>query len=174
MISIDDILISIRKSFSFLWDEYDFKLAGFMPKSEPLGHDYFVELENDRCKLVFQFIGDDVEDIYVAPKGGSSVRGFVCDWALMSAKDIRRRTQIPTAESVLNSFAEFARPYLLEMLEFARTPGLFEEKLKALEETSKIVTIEMIRVERARLHALGLDSSLSAAMKNIHKRVSHE
>jgi len=174
MIGIDDILISMRRSFSFLWDGYDFKFVGLMPKSGSRDHGYSAELENDRCKLVFQFKSDDLEDIYVAPKGAPSVGELVSHWALLSARDIRRRTRFPTAESVLDSFAEFARPYLLEMLELAKTPGLFEEKLKELEEASNLITIEMIRAERARLHALGLDSSLSTAMKNIHKRVSRE
>jgi hypothetical protein len=174
MIGTDDILISMRKIFSFLWDEYDFKFVGLMPKSRYHDHGYSAELENDWCKLVFQFKSDDLEDIYVAPKGFSSFGGLLSHWAMLSARDIRRRPQSPTAESVLNSFAEFAHPYLLEMLELAKTPRLFEERLKELEEASTLITIEMIRVERARLHSFGLDSSLGAAMKNLHKRVSHE
>ncbi len=173
MVDIDDILISMRKSFSFLWDEYDFKFVSLMPKTGN-HHRYSAELENDWCKLVFQFKSDDLEDIYVAPKGESSVGGLVSHWAMLSAKNIRRRSQFPTAESVHTSFAEFAHPYLLEMLGVAKSPGLFEERLKELEEASSLITIEMIRAERTRLHTLGLDSSLSTAMKNIHKRVSRE
>ena len=53
---------------------------------------------------------------------------------------------------------------------------LFEKRLKELEEAARSnpITIEMIRAKRACLHALGLDSSLSAAMANLPKRAKHE
>ncbi len=177
MNEINDVLISIRKSFSFLWDKYGFKFVGLMPKSGYHDYGYFAQLENEWCKLSFQSESGYLEDIGIVPKGASSAGEFVSRWALLSTGEEEKRLELPyTAENVFNNFAEFARPYLLEMLELAKTPILFEKRLKELEESARSnpITIEMIRAERARLHSLGLDSSLGAAMANLRKRDKHE
>ncbi|HKZ39869.1 MAG TPA: hypothetical protein VJ044_02850 [Candidatus Hodarchaeales archaeon] len=177
MMTVDDILVGIRKSFSFLWEEYGFKFVGLMPTSGYHDYGYFAELENDWCKLAFQSESGYLEDICIVPKGVSSAGEFVSRWALLSTGVERKRLQVPyTAENVLNNFDEFARPYLLEMLELAKTPELFEKRLKELEDAARSnpITTEMIRAERARLHALGLDSSLSAAVANLRKRDKYE
>ena len=177
MMTVDDILVGIRKSFSFLWEEYGFKFVGLMPKSGYHDYGYFAQLENDWCKLAFQSESGYLEDICIVPKGVSSAGGFVSRWALLSTGVERKRLQVPySAENVLNDFDEFARPYLLEMLELAKTPVLFKKRLKELEEAagSNPITIEIVRAERARLHALELDSSLGAAMAHLRKRAKHE
>ena len=53
---------------------------------------------------------------------------------------------------------------------------LFETRLKELEEAARSnpITIEMVRAERVRLHALELDSSLGAAMANLRKKDKYE
>ena len=177
MMTVDDILVGMRKSFSFLWEEYGFQFVGIMPTSGYHDYGYFAELENDWCKLAFQSESGYLEDIGIVPKGVSSAGEFVSRWALLSTGVERKRLQVPyTAENVLNNFDEFARPYLLEMLELAKTPVLFEKRLKELEEAagSNPITIEIVRAERARLHALELDSSLGAAMAHLRKRAKHE
>ena len=177
MMTVDDILIGMRKSFSFLWEEYGFKFVGLMPKGGYPEYGYVAELENEWCKLAFQSESGYLEDICIVPKGVSSAGEFVSRWALLSTGVERKRLRVPyTAEDVLNNFDEFARPYLLEMLELAKTRVLFEKRLKELEEAARSnpITIEMVRAERVRLHALGLDSSLGAAMANLRKRAKHE
>ena len=177
MNEINDVLISMRKSFTFLWDEYGFKLVGLMPKSGYRDSGYFAQLENEWCLVAFQSESGFLENIGVVPKGGSSEGEFVSNWALLSTGEEEKPLQAPyTAENVFNNFAEFAHPYLLEMLELAKNPSLFEQTLKELNEASRSgkITVEMIRAERARLHSLGLDSSLGAAMENLQKRGKHE
>ncbi len=177
MNEIIDVLVNMRKSFSFLWDEYGFKLVGFKPRSAPRDSGYYAQLENEWCKVAFHSESGYLDDIGVVPKGIFSDGEFVRRWALLSTGEEEKRLQLSyTAENVFNSFAEFAHPYLLEMLELAKNPPLFEQRLKELKEAprSNPITIEMIRAERARLHSLGLDSSLGAAMENLRKRDKHE
>lgn len=177
MISTDDILISIRKSFSFLWDEHGFKLVGLMPKSGYRDFGYFVQLENEWCRLAFHAESGYLEDISIVTKGEKSVGEFVRRWAFLLIGEEKKKSQLPyTVENIFDGFAEFAHPYLLEMLELAKNPALFEQRLKDLKEASRSnrITIEMIRAERARLYSLGLDSSLGAAMENLRKRDKHE
>jgi hypothetical protein len=172
MMTVDDILVGMRKSFSFLWEEYGFKFVGLMPTSGYHDYGYFAELENEWCKLVFQSENGCLEDICIVPKGVSSAGEFVSRWALLSTGVERKRLQVPyTAENVLNNFDEFARPYLLEMLELAKTPVLFEKRLKELEEAARSnpITIEMVRAERACLHLPRLDSSPGVAVANLRK-----
>lgn len=152
------VLINMRKSFSFLWDEYGFKLVGLMPRSGYRDSGYFAQLENEWCLVAFQSESGFLENIGVVPKGGSSEGEFVGRWALLSTGEKEKPLQRPyTDENVFNSFAEFAHPYLVEMLELAKNPTLFEQRLKGLKEVSSSnkITIEMIRAERARLHHLG-------------------
>jgi len=69
MNEINDVLVSMRKSFSFLWDQYGFKFVGLMPKSGYHDYGYFAQLENEWCKLAFQSESGYLEDIGVVPKG---------------------------------------------------------------------------------------------------------
>jgi len=176
MNEMNEVLVSMRKSFSFLWDEYGVKFMELMPKSGYRDSGYFVRLENEWCIVTFQSESGYLENIGVAFKDDASVGEFVSHWAFLSTGEKRKRLQLPhTAENVFNHFAEFATPYLREMLELIRTPVLFKERLNELETAigSKKITIEMIRAERARLHSLGLDSSLGVAMENLRKRAKH-
>jgi len=177
MNEMNEILVSMRKSFAFLWDEYGFKLFGLMPKSGYRDSGYFAQLENKWCRLAFHAESGYLEDISIVTKGEKSVGEFVRRWAFLLIGEEKKQSQLPyTAENVFDSFAEFAHPYLLEMLELAKNPALFEQRLKDLKEAARSnrITIEMIRTERARLHSLGLDSSLGAAMENLQKRDKHE
>jgi hypothetical protein len=171
MHKIEENLIKIRKSFSFLWDEDGFRLVGLMPNYGYQDSGYFVQIENDWCLIAFQSESGYLDDIGVVPKGGSSNGEFVSRWAFLTTKEEKLSATPYTAENVFNSFAEFGRPYLHEMLELAKSPDLFEQRLNELRKGVKSpITIDNIRAERAHLHSLGLDSSLGAAMENLRKR----
>jgi hypothetical protein len=158
-----------------LWDEYDFKLVSLTPKYGYRDSGYFVQIENDWCLIAFQSESGYLDDIGVVPKGGSSNGEFLSHWAFLTTKEEKLSATPYSAENVFNSFAEFGRPYLHEMLELAKNPALFEQRLNELRKGMKSnITIDMIRAERARLHSLGLDSSLGAAMENLRKRGKDE
>lgn len=177
MNEITDILAAMRKSFAFLWDDYGFKLVGLMPRSGYQDSGYFAQVENDWCLVAFQSESGYLDNISVVPHGKISRGEFVRRWARLSAGEEKEPSQSSyTPENVFNSFAEFARPYLVEMVELAKDPSLFEQRLKELNQASRSnqITVEMIRAERARLHSLGLDSSLGTAMENLQKRGKNE
>lgn len=172
MENIYTILSSIRKSFSFLWDDYGLKLIELVPKSKYHDSGYYAQLENNWCIVTFQSESGYWENIGVASKDDISVGEFVDRWAFLSTKEKMTRLQQPyTVENVFKHFSEFATPYLREMLELLQNPMAFKDRLKELgvAADSTLITIEMIRAERARLHSLGLDSSLGAAMANLQK-----
>ena len=177
MNEIAEILVAMRKSFSFLWDDYRFKLVGLMPKSGYHDSGYFAQVENEWCLVAFQSETGYLDNISVVPHGKVSRGEFVRRWARLSSGEEKEPSKSPhTPENALNSFAEFARPYLVEMVELAKDPSAFEQRLKELRavDRSNPITVEMIRAERARLHSLGLDSSLGAAMENLRKRGKDE
>jgi hypothetical protein len=79
-------------------------------------------------------------------------------------------------DEFFDRIVEYIGPIIPDILELVETPGKFKETVESLETINKSepITIEMIRTERARLHSLGLDSSLGAAMANLQKGDKNE
>lgn len=143
-----------------------------MPKSGYRDSGYYVRLENNWCAVVFQSESGYLENISVIAKDDESIGEFVSHWAfLTTGEEVKHIQSAYTAENIFDHYADFSIPYLREMLKLIQTPALFNERLAELEaaDSSKKITVDMIRTERARLHSLGLDSSLGAAMANLRK-----
>jgi hypothetical protein len=172
MRDINEILISIRKHFAFLWDEYDFRLVEIIPRVYYRDYGYYVHLKNEWCFVTFYAETMALELISVSTKGDVSVGEFVHSWAFLTRGERIKPFEVPfTIDRFFQHEAEFSIPYLREMIEAIREPVAFQEKLMEMKAAtkSKKITIDMIRAERARLHSLGLDSSLGAAMANLER-----
>jgi len=178
MTDIYVVLTSIRKNFSFLWDEFEFNLSELKPRDGYRNSGYEIHFENKWCKLVFMSEGGVLDEIYIRTKNPPYFgRGLKHMTRLLTNREPKSFFLVSaTDDEFFGSIAEYVRPILPEILELAKTPGVFKEMIEAAEATKKSepITIEMIRAERARLHSLGLDSSLGAAMENLRKRDKHE
>jgi hypothetical protein len=172
------VLSNIRRSFSFLWEEFGFGLTELKPRADHLNHGYEACVENESCKLVFMSEGAWLDEIYIRTKEPPYFgRGLKRLTRLLTGRKPKSFYLVKAeVHEIFDSIAEYIQPTLHEMLELAKTPTLFDERLKELEAAARSnqITVEMIRAERARLHALGLDSSLGAAMANLQKRDKHE
>ena len=178
MTDIYVVLSCIRKSFSFLWDEFGFNLSELKPRDGYRNNGYEIQFENEWCKLVFMSEGGALDEIYMRTKNLPYFgRGLKHMTGLLTDREPKSFIRVREGDDeFFSSIAEYVQPTLLEILELAKTPGAFKEMIEAVEATNKSepITMEMIRAERARLHALGLDSSLGAAMENLQKRDKHE
>jgi hypothetical protein len=172
------VLSDIRRNFSFLWDDFGFRLAELKPRDGYRNSGYEVFLENEYCKLLFMSEGGILEEIYVRTKQSPYFgRGLERLTSLLTGKELKSFYLTRTAEDeYFQSIASYIRSVLPEIMDMVKTPAIFKETIETLEATRKSepITIEAIRAERARLDALGLDSSLGAAIENLRKRGKNE
>ena len=81
----------------------------------------------------------------------------------------KRQKHIPDNPAKdLEQQGKYIKPYLDEINNLFTEPMYFEEWVHTQSEIVRhLVTVEKVRKERARLEALGLDSSMDAAIKNL-------
>jgi hypothetical protein len=178
MTDIHIVLTCIRKSFSFLWDDFEFHLTQLKPRDGYRNSGYEIRLENEYSELVFLSEMGVLDEAYIRTKGLPHFgRGLKRLTKLLTGEEAKSFfTTKVTDEEYFDSIAGYIRPVLPQVLELVKTPALFKETIEALESSRKSnpITVEMIRSERARLHSLGLDSSLGAAVENLRKRGKNE
>jgi hypothetical protein len=178
MADIELVLNCIRKSFSFLWEDFSFSSFEVKPREGYRNSGYEVSLENQYCTLVFASEGGILDEIYIRTKNLPYFgRGLKHLTKLLTNNEMKSFYLVTATDSeYFDTLARYIRPTLPEILEMAKTPKLFKDTVETLENASKSrsITVEAIRAERARLHSLGLDSSLGAAMENLRKRGKDE
>lgn len=178
MTDMDAVLNSIRRSFSLLWDEYGFNLNELKPRDGYRDNGYEVCFENGICKLVFISEGGSLDEIYVRTKKSPYFgRGLKYLTRLFTNQEPQKYERRSANEAeYFDRIAEYVGQLLPDILNLVENPEKFKETVESFEamKKSEPITVEMIRAERARLHSLGLDSSLGAAMENLQKRDKHE
>jgi hypothetical protein len=178
---LDNELERLYKKFSFVWKNYDFHMKYFTRSYGMYHRGFIIGLENDLCKLVFEketnssrepikdYVGTKTalfrppKDAYFANNGWYSLSGLIY-WVsgvqYESGKNV---------EKDLDNLSQYLEIYITNLLELFRYPNELDSKLQYYRNLYKEnqITVEKIRAERARLHALGQESSLEAAIKNL-------
>ena len=178
---LDNELERLYKKFSFLWEEYEFHVR-YLTRDYGMYHrGLIIGLENELCKVVFEKeTNSQVEPIrdhvgiksavfappdcsYLAEYGWHSLTGLIFCLSGVEYeidKDVDRD---------LENLSQYLRIHMDNLLELFRDPDEFNSQLERLRNQHKEnkITVDMIREERARLQALGQDSSLEAAIASL-------
>jgi hypothetical protein len=177
----DHELERLYKKFSFLWKSYGFHMKYFTRSYGVYHRGFIIGLENDVCKLVFEketnsstepirdHVGSKIalfrppDDAYFAKYGWYSFSGLIY-WLTGVQYESDQNV-----EKDLHNLSQYTQIYIENLLELFKHPTEFDSKLQYYRNLHKDnqITIEKIRAERARLHSLGQDSSLEAAIKNL-------
>jgi len=178
---LDDELKRLYEKFPFLWKDYKFHLKYFTRDYGMYYKGFIIGLENDVFKLIFEKeTNSQVEPIteYVGVKhalfappnysystrdGWYPLPGLIY-W--LSGVQCERDKDV---DRDLENISQYLKLHIDKLLDLFKYPQEFESKLehyKSLYKDSQI-TVEKIRDERARLQALGQDSSLEAAIASL-------
>ena len=177
MADISVVLNSIRRSFSFLWDEYGFNLTELKPTEGYRFNGYEICFENEFSKIVCMSESGLLDEIYIRTKQLPYFgRGLKYLTKLLTQKDYDKFHRARTTDEAFDHVAAYIQPIAPDVINLAQTPTLFKETIETLESLKKSepITLDVIRAERERLDLLGLDSSLGAALENLQKRGGHE
>jgi len=162
----------VRMHLAYLFDEYDYKISYL---TMDYGYHWFgisLELSSHKLNYHFKLSRED----YSAPiRIDIAAKERYSGWKwkylphvvyLLSGKRQKREPDNPAKD--LEEQLHYIKPYLDEINTLFKEPMYFEEWVHTKSETrNQMVTIEKVREERARLQALGLDSSIDAALKNL-------
>lgn len=178
---LDNELEKIYKKFHFLWNSYEFHVMYFTRDYGMYYHGFIIGLGNDTFKLVFEReTNSPAESIainigtkrspfaplnfsYLAKDGWYPLTGLIY-W--LSGVECERDKNV---DRDLENISQYLRFYIDKVLDLFNSPTEFNRKLEYYQSLYKEnqITIEKIREERARLQALGLDSSLEAAIVSL-------
>jgi hypothetical protein len=178
---LDDELERISKKFPYLWRDNGFHVVFFTRDYGLYYGGFIIGMENDICRLVFEKeTNSPVESIainvgkkqslfappnysYFAEDGWFSLTGLIY-W--LSGVECERDDNV---DKDLEYVSQYTKLYIEKLLELFRAPDKFDEKLQYFRNLYKEnqITVDKIREERARLHALGQDSSLEAAIASL-------
>lgn len=178
---IDSELARIYEKFPFLWKNYGFHVKYITRDYGMYYQGFIIGLENDVCKLVFEKeTNSSVEPIrdyvgknsalfvppdysYFAEYGWYSLTGLIY-WLTGVEYDSNKDTN-----KDLENLSQYLKLYIETLVELFRYPDEFDGRLESLRNKYKEnrITVEKIRAERARLDALGQDSSLEAAIASL-------
>lgn len=178
---LDDEFRRIFNNFSYLWETYRFRVKYFTRDYGIYNRGLIIGLENNLCKLVFEKESNSpVEPIteYVGRKssqfippgysywpkyGWYPVTGLV-NW--LSGVQCERDNNV---DKDLEFVGQFLKIHMDKVLDLFRIPEEFDKKLEYYRNLTKenLITVERIKEERARLNALGRDSSLEAAIASL-------
>jgi len=178
---LDNELERIYKQLPFLWGGYDSHIK-YLTRDYGMYHrGFIIGLESNICKIVFEKESNSpVEPIrenvgilsasftspaysYFAEYGWYSLSGLIY-WLssveCVVGKDVGKD---------LENLSVYLKLHMDKLLDLFRYPDEFEQKLAYYRNLYKgnQLTVEKIRAEQARLHALGMDSSLEAAITNL-------
>jgi hypothetical protein len=178
---IDNELERLYKKLPFLWESYGFDVKYFTRDYGMYYKGFIVGLENDVCKLVFEKeTNSSVEPIteyigtkrsifappnfsYFAKDGWYSLTGLIY-W--ITGIQCERDKNV---DQDLENVSQYLKLHIDALLDLFKDPDEFDKKLEYLRNLNKgnQITVEKIREERARLHALGKDSSVEAAIASL-------
>jgi hypothetical protein len=178
---LDNELERIYRKFAFLWQNYRFHVRYITRDYGMYYRGFVIGLENDACKLVFEkATNSPVESIainvgkkvspfappnysYFAKDGWYPLIGLIY-W--LSGIECERDKN---TDQDLENVGQYLKLHIEKVLDLFRFPHEFDKKLEHYRNLYKEnqITIDKIREERARLHALGLDSSLEAAIVSL-------
>lgn len=180
---LDNELKRIQERFSFLWGSYSFHLAFLTRDYGMYYRGFIIGLENNICKLVFtKETNSSTEPIaeYVGKKAAS----FKLDHSDYSLQDgwysltglIFWLTGIEyeynqNVDQDLENVSQYLKLHMEKVLDLFKVPDEFDRKLEYYRSLYKEnqITVDKIREERARLQALGQDSSFEAAIASLRR-----
>jgi len=180
-VRLDDELERIYKKFHFLWENYIFHVGYLTRDFGFYGSGFIIGLENDVCKLVFEkesnssaepirdYVGTNSalftppDYSYFAEYGWYSLTGLIFWLSGIEYeydKDVDKDTE---------NISQYLKLYIDNLLELFSFPDEFDKKMEYYRNLykGKQITVDKIREERTRLHALGADSSLEAAIASL-------
>ncbi len=182
-LTLDNQLERLHRNFLFLWNEYGFKVTYLTSSYDTYGHGFILGLENDVCKLAFEKDPDPREYLiqdyigkksspfappnqsYYVKNGWYHVSGLIF-WLTGIQYGGHQDVDLD-----LDNTSQYMHLHMESLLGLYRTPKSFEEKLEYYRNLHKggLITVDKVKEERARLQALGQDSSLKAALASLHK-----
>jgi len=178
---LDNELGRIYKNLPYLWGIYGFHVKYFT-RSYGIYHKGFIfGVENNVCRFVFEKETTSVVEpirVYVGLKsalfkppdyshlpsnGWYTVTGLLY-W--LTGVECERFKDV---DQDLQNISLYLKLYINKLIELFKFPDELDSKLQYYRNLHKEnqITVAKIRVERAKLHALGRDSSLEAAIKNL-------
>ena len=171
----------LYKKFPYLWKNYGFHIRYITRDYGMYYRGFIIGLENEMCKLVFEKeTNSPVESIAInvgkinSPFAPPNYSYYVKDgwypligliyW--LSGVECERDKDV---DQDLEKVSHYLALYFEQALDLFRFPDEFDSKLEYYRNLYKEnqITVEKIRQERARLQALGQDSSLEAAIANL-------
>lgn len=174
---VSETIKMIRDKFSYLFDDYGFKIAYF---TKDYGYHWYgtaVGLSSESSNYILMFAREVWAypiRIDIAPKGTNFASYASSKWEylphiiyLLSGERVKCIERNPAKD--LEAQCKYLKPYMDKINTLYETPEHFNKWLEIQEEARKgeNITIEQIKAERVRLKALGLDSSLKTAMENL-------
>ena len=181
---IDNELERIYNKFPFLWKDYHFHVKYFTRDYGMYNRGFIIGLENNVCKLVFEKeTNSPVEPIrdYVGTKSAVFVPpnySYFAEYGWYSLNGLIYWLSGVEYEAVkdvnddLENLNQYLKLHIDKLLDLFKDPQEFDKKLEYYRNLYKgdQITVEKIRAERARLQALGQDSSLEAAIASLQGR----
>ncbi len=178
---LDIAIARIKAKLPYLWNTYNFNLAYFTRDYGMYYRGFLMGLENDVCRIAFRreynsvnepivgYVGTKKSPFpitstdYLQRDGWYRLSGLVY-W--LSGVDYQFEKNV---DLNLQDFSEYIQPYMDSILDLFKIPEEIDEKLEHYRNLHKgnQITVEKIREERARLQALGQDSSLEAAITSL-------
>jgi hypothetical protein len=180
---LDNELERLYEKLPFLWRKYGFHVKYFTRDYGMYYRGFIIGLENDVCKLVFEKeTNSQVEPVrdyigtksalftppdysYFAEYGWYSLSGMIYWLSGVQYESDR------DVDKDLENLSEYLALHIDKLLDLFRNPSEFEKKLEYLRNLNKSsqITAEKIKEERTRLHSLGQDSSLEAAIASLRR-----
>lgn len=178
---LDNEIKRIQKNFLFLWKDYGFHIAFFTRDYGMYYKGFIIGLENNICKLVFTKETNSINEPIAEYIGGLGA-SFKLNHSDFSLQDgwyaLTGLTFWTTGieyefsknvDEDLQNVSKYLELHMDRLLDLFKEPSEFDKKLDHFRNLNKEnqITVEKIKAERARLHALGKDSSLEAAIASL-------
>ena len=178
---LDTELGKIYKRFLFLWESYGFHVSYCTRDYGIYNRGFVIGLENEVCKMIFEkettspvepvriHVGKEHSPFappsycYLVSDGWYSLVGLI---HLLSGV---KRGRFKNADHDLENVSRYVEPRMDMVIDLFRYPDQLDSKVQYYRSLHKDqeITLDKLRAERARLHALEVDSSLQAAMDSL-------
>lgn len=178
---LDRELQRIYSKLSFLWVTYDFHLKYLTRSYGMYNRGFLIGMENNICRLVLEketesiiepirtFVGHKTalflppDYSHLASNGWYPVAGLLF-W--LTGVQCERYKNV---DDDLESVSQFLKLNIDRLLDLFKDSDSFDSTLQYYRDLHKDeqITVEKLRVERARLQSLGLDSSIEAAIASL-------
>jgi hypothetical protein len=178
---LDHELERLYTKLPFLWEEYGFQVKYLTTYYGRCYLGYIVGLENDVCKLVFEketsstfepvidrigtrsALFTPPHSSYFKKYGWYPLTGLIYWLSGVQYETVR------DVDRDLENLSEYLKLHMDKVLDLFRFPDEIDQRLDYYRNLYKQdqITVEKIREERARLGALGRDSSLEAAIASL-------